>query len=178
MNNGMYQPTRTMTRTPTLLFILLSLRFTGSLGFVGQSPAFSRGLQVAPPARTSLAAGMNEGIALESAFTQITTVPVPSPSLLTWEPSDEVASLDPFLEAELFAGLAHVALDFTGFLSPSKSLIRLFSVVGRVFAISADYLPDHSIHTEELVIQVFLIGIAMKDLVYDKLHSRQQNVTV
>jgi hypothetical protein len=175
--NGIYQPTRTMTRTPTLLFILLSLRFTGSLGFVGQSPAFSRGLQVAPPARTSLAAGLTEPIALESHFTQTTEVP-PPPSLLMWAPSDGVASIDPFLEAELLAGLAHVALDFTGFLSPSKSLIRLFSVVGRVFAISADYLPDHSIHTEELVIQVFLIGIAMKDLVYDKLHSRQQKVTV
>jgi hypothetical protein len=167
----MYQATQTMTRTPTLLFILLGLRFTGSFGFSGQSLAFSRGLQVAPPARTSLAAGMTEPIALEFPFTQTMTAP-PSPSLLTWEPSDEVASIDPSLEAELFAGLAHVALDFTGFLSPSKSLIRLFSVVGRVFAISADYLPDHSIHTEELVIQIFLIGIAMKDLVYDKLQSR------
>jgi hypothetical protein len=167
----MYQATRKMTRKSTLLYILLSLRVTGSFGFVRQSPAFSRGLQVASPARTSLAAGMTEPIALELLFTQTMTAP-PSSSLLTWEPSDEVASIDPFLEAELFAGLAHVALDFTGFLSPSKSLIRLFSVVGRVFAISADYLPDHSIHTEELVIQIFLIGIAMKDLVYDKLQSR------
>jgi hypothetical protein len=72
------------------------------------------------------------------------------------------------VEAEVFAGLAHVGLDFTGMLSPSKSLIRLFAIVGRVFALSADYLPDHAIHPEELTIQLFFMCVSMRELLQEK----------
>jgi hypothetical protein len=73
--------------------------------------------------------------------------------------------LDPSLEAESLTVMAHLALDFSGFaLSPSRSLLRLFAVLGRIFAISADYVVDHSIHTEELIIQLFLISVAVKEL--------------
>jgi len=75
---------------------------------------------------------------------------------------------DPMIEAELCSTMAHVALDFTGLLSPSKSIVRLFSVVGRVFAISADYLPDHSIHTEELIIQIFLLSLSLRELLTER----------
>lgn len=78
-------------------------------------------------------------------------------------------SLDPTIEAELCTTMAHVALDFTGLVSPSRSIVRLLSVVGRLFAISADYLPDHSIHTEELMIQVFLLSLALRELFSDRL---------
>jgi hypothetical protein len=71
-------------------------------------------------------------------------------------------------EAEVFTGLAHVALDFSGIFSPSKSLIRLFAIVGRVFALSADYLPDHAIHPEELMIQLFFMCVAMRELLQEK----------
>jgi hypothetical protein len=64
--------------------------------------------------------------------------------------------IDPSVEAELCTTMAHMALDFTGLMSPSKSIIRLFAVIGRLLAISADYLPDHSIHSEEFIIQGFL----------------------
>jgi len=75
---------------------------------------------------------------------------------------------DPLIEAELCTTMAHVALDFTTLVSPSRSLMRFYAVIGRVFAISADYLPDHSIHTEELMIQLFLLGLAVRELVSDR----------
>lgn len=46
--------------------------------------------------------------------------------------------------------------------------MRHFAVLGRVFAITADYLvPDQSIHTEELMIQVFLLSMALRELFSD-----------
>lgn len=77
------------------------------------------------------------------------------------------SAFDPYLEAESLTVMAHLALDFSGFvLSPSRSLFRLAAVLGRVFAISADYVVDHSIHTEELMIQLFLITMALKEFFY------------
>jgi hypothetical protein len=77
--------------------------------------------------------------------------------------------IDPSVEAELCTTMAHMALDFTGLMSPSKSIIRLFAVIGRLLAISADYLPDHSIHSEEFIIQGFLLALALRELVSERL---------
>ena len=52
-------------------------------------------------------------------------------------------------------------------MSPSRSLLRLFAVLGRVFAMSADYIQDHRIYTEELLIQLFMISLALKELFFD-----------
>lgn len=77
-------------------------------------------------------------------------------------------AVDPFFEAEILTDAAHVAMDFSGIVfSPSRSLLRLFTVLGRIFAISADYVVDHSVHTEELAIQLFLICVALKDYLHD-----------
>ena len=65
--------------------------------------------------------------------------------------------------AELLQGMAHMALDFSGFVTPSRHIIRACAVVGRLCCLSADYLPDHSIHPEEFAIQVLLMGIALRD---------------
>lgn len=78
------------------------------------------------------------------------------------------SAIDPTVEAELCTTIAHVALDFTGLMSPSKGIMRLFAVIGRLFAISADYLPDHSIHTEELTIQIFLLALALRELLSER----------
>ena len=74
---------------------------------------------------------------------------------------------DPDVEAEVCSTIAHLALDFTCFLSPSRSIIRILSVMGRLFAISADYLPDHNIHPEELIIQVVLLSLALRGRNWD-----------
>ena len=71
-------------------------------------------------------------------------------------------------EAEFLTTMAHVTMDFTGFgHNPSKTLLRYFAVLGRVLVLSADYVIDHSIHPEELAIQLFLMGIALKELVFE-----------
>jgi hypothetical protein len=85
------------------------------------------------------------------------------------------SSFDPSVEAELCTTMAHVALDFTGLMSPSKSIIRLFSVVGRLFAISADYLPDHSIHSEEVMIQGILLALALRELISERIGNTTPN---
>jgi hypothetical protein len=76
--------------------------------------------------------------------------------------------VDPSLEAESLTIMAHVVMDFSGFvMSPSRSLLRLFAVLGRIFSISADYVADHSIRTDELLIQLFLISVVLKDWLFD-----------
>jgi hypothetical protein len=72
--------------------------------------------------------------------------------------------LDPNMEAEVFTDMAHLALDFTSILKSSKTLLRMTSVIGRMLVILADYVPDHSIHPEELVFQLFMLGVAIKNL--------------
>jgi hypothetical protein len=72
--------------------------------------------------------------------------------------------LDPIVEAEVLTDMSHLALDFTSLLNSSKSLLKTSSVIGRVLVIFADYIPDHSIHPEEFVIQLFMLGVAIKNL--------------
>ena len=78
-----------------------------------------------------------------------------------------VAAISADLEAEVLTTMAHVTMDFTGLASPSKSLLRMFTVIGRIMVISADYICDNSIHPEELVIQLFLMSVAIKDMIVD-----------
>merc|ERR1739841_393365 len=81
----------------------------------------------------------------------------------------------PDVEAEVLTTMAHVTMDFGGFvLNPSKTLLRCFIVLGRICAISADYVIDHSIHPEELMIQLVLMAIAIKELVVDSPASSNQ----
>ena len=68
------------------------------------------------------------------------------------------------LETEVLTDVSHVVLDFSSFLTPSKSVLRLCSVVGRVLILSVDYLPDHRINPEELAIQLFLLAVSLKDI--------------
>ena len=73
--------------------------------------------------------------------------------------------LDPNVESEVLTDVS-LALDFTSLLScSSKALLKKTSVIGRILVISAEYLPDRSIHhPEELVMQLFMLGLAIKNL--------------
>ena len=62
--------------------------------------------------------------------------------------------------------IAHVALDFSTLIRSGRLasvLLRSFPVLGRVCVIGADYIPDQSINAEELLIQIFMMGVALKD---------------
>jgi len=85
------------------------------------------------------------------------------------------ASYDPDIEAEVLVDVSHVIMDLPVFFRPSESLVRCFSVIGRILVIGADYLPDHTMHPEELAIQLFLLGISLKDVLKAvHLHGTQQ----
>lgn len=75
----------------------------------------------------------------------------------------QVLMRDPLIEAQVLTGLAHVALDSAGVSShinnrPSHELLRLVAVAGRIF----DWPP---INTNEVMMQVLLICVALKELV-------------
>jgi hypothetical protein len=73
--------------------------------------------------------------------------------------------LDPNMEAEVLTDMSNLlALDFKSIMNSSKALLKMTSVIGRVLVILADYVPDHSIHPEELVFQLFMLGVAIKNL--------------
>ena len=73
---------------------------------------------------------------------------------------------DPTIEAESLTVLAHVVMDFSGFaISPSQPALRVCAILGRILTLTAEYIANHGIHTEELAIQLFLIAVAVKELV-------------
>ena len=73
--------------------------------------------------------------------------------------------------------MAHIALDLTPLGSASKVLVRVSAIVGRLFVMLADYLPDHSLHPEELGIQLFLLGVALKELLQLKKQQEEETLT-
>jgi hypothetical protein len=70
----------------------------------------------------------------------------------------------PLIEAEVLNDMA-LALDLARFFGPPNLTIRVAAVLGRLAAMGADYLPDHFMHTEELVFQCFMLGLAWMALV-------------
>ena len=74
--------------------------------------------------------------------------------------SPATSPLDPFLEAELFNDAAHVALDFATMMGPATVAIRALAVIGRIFVMASDYVPDHAMLPEEFVFQVVMLGIS------------------
>jgi hypothetical protein len=84
--------------------------------------------------------------------------------------SSSSALLDPNMEAEVFTDMSHLALDFASIMKASKAT----AVIGRVLVILADYVPDHSIHPEELVFQLFMLGVAIKNLASPSMESQTE----
>ena len=92
--------------------------------------------------------------------------------------------LGPDIEAQVLTTMAHVTMDFPGMMKPKKKettptttteasaarvpsktvVLPFLLVVGRVMVIASDYILDHSIHPEELLIQLFLMSASMKDI--------------
>ena len=85
-------------------------------------------------------------------------------SLLKYFQDEEGKLLSPDVEAEVLTDVSHVIMDFSSFLTPSRSLHRIYAVIGRILVICADYLPDHMVRPEELAIQLFLLGIAAREI--------------
>jgi hypothetical protein len=64
------------------------------------------------------------------------------------------------LEAEVFSDAAHLALDFASVFGPTTVVVRLAAVIGRLFAIASDYLPDHAMFPEEFIFQMSMLVLS------------------
>ena len=98
-------------------------------------------------------------------------VGVPHSAYLDDLPTDLMATAtrsivdDPRVESELFTDASHVALDLITFASPGRALMRLSILVGRVFAIMADWVPDHTILPEEMLFQSLMLTVSVTLLI-------------
>ena len=73
--------------------------------------------------------------------------------------------LSPDMTVEVMTDISHVALDLTGFLTPSRLHILSFSILGRLLLLYTDCcLQGHSVPPEELAVQAFLLATNLKDL--------------
>lgn len=70
-------------------------------------------------------------------------------------------NMDTNVEVEILTDISHIVMDFSTFFSPSKSVLRCLLVLGRLIILYTDYLPDHTIHSEELVVQILLLLLTM-----------------
>ena len=66
---------------------------------------------------------------------------------------------DPGIKAEVLSDLAYVALDLSTFMTPVTVLLRAFSVIGRVMSMGADYIPDHTIRTDDLLLNSAMLAV-------------------
>ena len=81
------------------------------------------------------------------------------------------AMSSPEVESEFLGDMAHMAMDFSGLFRPTKQTMRLYTLGGRLLGLMADYVPDHSVHAEELVIQLFFMGMTLKEIIEDELQA-------
>jgi len=159
---------------------ILTTLFTSALCFHTGSAFVDMGiaapLLAAPPSPTSLIAP-EAAVLGDQALSAFAESPLGSSTLGIANaialPAQAAATAfaNPEFESEFLEDMAHLALDFSGIFRPCQNTVRLFSLGGRLLALMADYLPDHSVHTEELLIQVFFMGMTMKEMLEEELQG-------
>jgi hypothetical protein len=75
-------------------------------------------------------------------------------------PSQLLVSSNPNVEAEVFADIAHLVLDFATVFASDTIKLRALIFAGRICSILADYVPDHSMTFDEVVFQTAMLAIA------------------
>lgn len=79
--------------------------------------------------------------------------------------------------SEFFSDMSHLALDVLTILcAPSMMTARLASVAGRLFALTADYLPDHALAPEEWFFQVLMLYLSFSGLYKATFHALFSNI--
>jgi hypothetical protein len=68
-------------------------------------------------------------------------------------------------EAEIFADLAHVILDFATLFSPDTLLLRLLILMARAFNIMSDFIPDQHMTADEVVVQSCMFTLSTRNVV-------------
>ncbi|KAI2496458.1 hypothetical protein MHU86_18042 [Fragilaria crotonensis] len=127
---------------------------------------FSEGFVVHHPARLSrnqMVPHVSKGNAPLHMVIEPSSFMIASP-LFSAAFAPAMTPLDPFLEAELFQDAAHFALDFASLLGPATVAIRALAVIGRIFVMASDYVPDHAMMPEELLFQMAMLCISSATL--------------
>jgi len=69
-------------------------------------------------------------------------------------------------EQEFFSGMAHLTSDIATLIARGTAILRFTMVVGRLFAMGADYVPDEMIQPEELVFQICMLIISLTGFIH------------
>jgi hypothetical protein len=94
-------------------------------------------------------------------------LPIPEAETTISTVTDMISSYlsDPNLEAQIeasvFADLAHICTDFINVITESTAVVRLSIVMGRIFTIAADWLPDHYIRKNDLSFDIVLVTLSL-----------------
>jgi len=74
--------------------------------------------------------------------------------------------MDPIIKSEVFSTAAHVSLDLGTFaVNVTPLSIQFLAVIGRLFCIASDYVPDHTMLPEEFAYQLSMLAISSTALV-------------
>ena len=65
--------------------------------------------------------------------------------------------MNPSIDSDALSDVSQVVVDFSSYFRPSIFAYVMFNVFGRFMAIYADYLPDHTIHADKLLIQILYL---------------------
>jgi len=80
-------------------------------------------------------------------------------------PLETLATINPLIESEILGTTAHVILDLTTFVIPATPfVVQFLMVIGRVFCIAADYIPDHAMLPEEFAYQIGMLAVSITAL--------------
>ena len=167
-----------MKPSTTLSLFTVALGFTNSSAFVDVAmipdcPLLSPAAGAAATLISPETAAFSDAVSWSSSssFSALAESPIGSSTLAMANviglPFQAAASAmsSPDVESEFLEDMSHVALDFAGFFRPSKSTMRIFSIAGRLMSLVADYLPDHSIRAEEVLIHLFFMGMTMQEVI-------------
>jgi len=69
------------------------------------------------------------------------------------------------IESNMFAIMSHIGLDFGSYLSDKTEAIQLIILIGRLSSLISDYLPDHHIQPDDLIIQLYMLYFSSRLLI-------------
>lgn len=82
--------------------------------------------------------------------------------------SISLLSFNPDIQAEILSDISNVIMNAAVFVPNLKTTQRLrmkcLEVVGRMLVLTIGVLPHHQMNTEELLVQLFLLGVNMKPI--------------
>lgn len=80
-------------------------------------------------------------------------------------PQVVISTTEQNIQAQIFADLAHIILDFATVFSPDTIVLRLFVLCGRAFSILSDFIPDGEMTPDELLFQASMFTLSSNNLV-------------